>query len=78
LWDLRILLGVVAGLAIGWFFKPSGVEVNGVGLVSPFALAFVAGYSVELLFTAMDRIEAAFSGRDPKTVGPGTQPQAKG
>jgi hypothetical protein len=59
--DLRMLLGMVAGLAIGWFFKPSGTEVNGVGLVSPFALAFVAGYSVDLLFTVMDRVVATFS-----------------
>jgi hypothetical protein len=59
--DLRMLLGMVAGLAIGWFFKPSGTEVNGVGLVSPFALAFLAGYSVDLLFTLMDRVVATFS-----------------
>jgi hypothetical protein len=59
--DLRMLLGMVAGLAIGWFFKPSGTEVNGVGLVSPFALAFLAGYSVDLLFTVMDRVVATFS-----------------
>jgi hypothetical protein len=66
--DLRILLGVVAGLAIGWFFRSSGTEVNGIGLVSPFALAFVAGYSVEPLFTAMDRIGTAISapGETPK------------
>jgi hypothetical protein len=59
--DLRMLLGMVAGLAIGWFFKPPGTEVNGVGLVSPFALAFLAGYSVDLLFTVMDRVVATFS-----------------
>jgi hypothetical protein len=52
--DLRIWLGIVAGLAIGWFFKPSATEASGINLLSPFALAFVAGYSVDLLFTAMD------------------------
>ena len=31
----------------------------------PLALAFVAGYSVDLLFTAMDRLVAAFSGQIP-------------
>jgi hypothetical protein len=67
--DFRILLGVVAGLAIGWFFRSSGTEVNGIGLVSPFALAFVAGYSVEPLFTAMDRIGTAIS------AGPGETPK---
>jgi hypothetical protein len=29
--------------------------------ISPFALAFLAGYSVEVLFAAMDRFIAAFS-----------------
>jgi hypothetical protein len=62
--DLRMLLGMVAGLAIGWFFKqPSGTEVNGVGLVSPFALAFLAGYSVDLLFKAMNRVVSSLEDR---------------
>jgi hypothetical protein len=77
-WDLRISLRALAGLAIGWFFKPSGVEVTGIGLVSPFALAFVAGYSVDLLFTAMDRIVAAFSGPEAplRPATQGQQPRA--
>jgi cation transport protein ChaC len=66
-WDLRGWLGAVSGLAIGWFCKPSSADVNGLGLISPFALAFVAGYSVDLLFTAMDRIVSAFSGPGSKT-----------
>jgi hypothetical protein len=66
-WDLRGWLGAVSGLAIGWFCKPSSADVNGLGLISPFALAFVAGYSVDLLFTAMDRIVSAFSGPVSKT-----------
>lgn len=68
-WDLRISLGILAGLAIGWFLKPSTTEVNGIGLASPFALSFVAGYSVDLLFTAMDRIVAAFSGAEKTPEG---------
>ena|SRR5690349_805375 len=62
---------MVAGLAIGWYFKSSGTEVNAICLVSPFGLAFVARYSVERLFTAMDdRIGTAFSGPDPKAPDP--------
>jgi hypothetical protein len=77
-WDLRISLGILAGLAIGWFLKPSGVEAaTGIGLVSPLALAFVAGYSVDLLFTAMDRIVAAFSGPDRVPEAP-RRPAAQG
>jgi hypothetical protein len=61
-YSLRVWLGVVAGLAIGWFLRPEKVEVGSATSISPFALAFVAGYSVDLLFTAMDRLVLAFSG----------------
>jgi hypothetical protein len=30
--------------------------------IQPLALAFIAGYSVELVFTAMDNVIAAFAG----------------
>jgi len=59
--NLRVWLGVVAGLAIGWFFRSDKAAGPAVGSISALALAFVAGYSVDLLFTAMDRIVAAFS-----------------
>jgi glutathione-specific gamma-glutamylcyclotransferase len=76
-WDLRGWLGAVSGLAIGWFCKPSSADVNGLGLISPFALAFVAGYSVDLLFTAMDRIVSAFSGSGSKTPEATSKPLPK-
>jgi hypothetical protein len=63
--SLRTWLGVIAGLAIGWFFAPDKSTGAGLGALSPLALAFVAGYSVDLLFTAMDRLVAAFSGSPP-------------
>lgn len=65
MYSLRIFLGALAGLAVGWFFKPEAdqIFVNG---ASPFALAFLAGYSVELLFAGMDRIVAAFSQQPAK------------
>jgi hypothetical protein len=63
--SLRTWLGVIAGLAIGWFFAPDKSTGAGLGALSPLALAFVAGYSVDLLFTAMDRLVAAFSGPPP-------------
>ena len=61
-YTLRAMLGTVAGLAIGWFLRPDKLEIDGASSMSPFALAFVAGYSVDLLFTALDRIVLAFSG----------------
>jgi hypothetical protein len=57
----RLLLGGLSGLVIGWFIDPSSVKT-----ASPFALAFVAGYSVELLFSIMDKIIAALSSPAPQ------------
>ncbi len=55
----RFLLGGLSGLAIGWFISPS--TDASLKTISPFALAFVAGYGVELLFSVMDKIIATFS-----------------
>ncbi len=54
---LRLQLGALAGLAIGWFINP-GVSL---GSLSPLALAFLAGYSVEVLFSGMDRLINRFA-----------------
>lgn len=57
---VRVPLGMLAGLAIGWVL---GDRTDGVfGQITPWALAFLAGYSVELVFTAMDRLIGAFTG----------------
>lgn len=65
---VRIFLGMLAGLAIGWLFR-SNMSLVGdtakesnelISRLGPSALSFVAGYSVELLFSAMDRIIVAF------------------
>ena len=56
---IRLFLGAMAGIASGWLLKPGDV-----GLLSSapaWVLAFVAGYSVELVFSFMDRIVTAFS-----------------
>lgn len=65
----RLYLGILAGLAIGWFLRPdsmvSGLPVSKESLrslysITPLTLSFLAGYSVELLFSAMDRLVKAF------------------
>lgn len=56
---LRIQLGAVSGLAIGWFFDSE--DVSTLSSLSPLALAFLAGYSVEVLFSLMDRLIYTFS-----------------
>jgi len=72
-YKLRLLLGTLSGLSAAWFLKVdptavTAVESSGVSLqfldaVAPWALAFLAGYSVELLFAALDKIVSAFTGK---------------
>jgi hypothetical protein len=59
---IRLYLGTLGGMVVAWFLTPEAAD----GLfrtLSPFALAFLAGYSVELLFAAMDRLIAAFTNK---------------
>jgi hypothetical protein len=57
---LRLNIGLLSGLAIGWFVKPASGDPSLVSL-SPLALAFVAGYGSELFFVALDRLVQAFA-----------------
>jgi hypothetical protein len=55
---IRLYLGMIAGLTFAWLFSwiiPAGSE-SGLGAASPLAIAFMVGYSVEILFSALDRI----------------------
>lgn len=70
---LRITLGAMAGMAVVWLFHPSSIVLgdeiqNGSNVfggifdaLSPLALAFIAGYSVEVMFSVMDTTIAKFS-----------------
>ena len=49
-------LGLLAGLGVGYLFKDQISGDSALGALSPLALAFVAGYSVEVLFSVMDRM----------------------
>jgi hypothetical protein len=68
---IRIPLGMLSGIAVGLFLDPKALP-TGWEAVQPVAFAFLAGYSVELIFTAMDRLVGAFTGRNqpgtPDTV----------
>lgn len=73
---LRLGLGGIAGLAIGWFWSPTSAKaaMDVANLTTaPFALAFVAGFSIELLFSILDRILAAVN---PNTSGAQNKNQA--
>jgi len=58
---LRIALGGMAGIMIGWFFVPAESKEVAITLM-PFGLAFVAGFSIEILFSTLERITAAIDG----------------
>ena len=65
---LRVYLGMISGLAIGWFWNQSPQSASSGGplsisTLSPFALAFVAGYGVELFFTLLDKIVSTFTNK---------------
>lgn len=52
---LRLALGTLAGLIVGWFiFLLPGQTF--LASISPFAIAFLVGYNIELLFSLMDNL----------------------
>ena len=59
---IRLYLGMLGGMVFAWFITPETADKLFQSL-SPFALAFLAGYSVELLFAAMDRFLGAFTSK---------------
>ena len=67
---LRVFLGMISGLAIGWFWThDSSAATNAAGgpmslsTLSPFALAFIAGYGVEVFFALLDKIVSTFTNK---------------
>lgn len=71
---LRVQLGALSGLAVGWFADSSSSlmvteHVFSFEALSPLALSFLAGYSVEVLFAFMDRLINAFSSSDSSLAG---------
>ncbi len=59
-YTLRLQIGGLAGLAVGWFINGSQ-PIVGVGSLSPVALAFAAGFGSDLLFATLDKIVGAFT-----------------
>lgn len=51
---LRLTLGALGGMIIGWFLKPE--ETGAIASLSPMALAFLMGYNVDVLFSLMDKV----------------------
>ncbi|MCP4349810.1 MAG: hypothetical protein GY795_30380 [Desulfobacterales bacterium] len=66
-YGLRIQLGALSGLAVGWFIDAGSSSL--VSSLSPLAIAFLTGYSIEVLFAIMDRLISAFTIKEnPKGV----------
>ncbi|PCI29520.1 MAG: hypothetical protein COB67_03960 [SAR324 cluster bacterium] len=63
---LRLPLGALSGMTIGWFLTPEDVSFG--GSAAPMALAFLAGYNVEILFSLMDKLSEKLIIRPKKTV----------
>ncbi len=66
--NLRVYLGIISGLAIGWFWgqgpsTPGTAGPMSLTTLSPFALAFIAGYGVEIFFALLDKLIAAFTNK---------------
>ena len=55
---MRVSLGGVAGIVIGWFSSSAtlGVDTTATALSIPFALAFLTGYGIEVLFSVLDKL----------------------
>ena len=58
---VRIFLGMLSGLTLQWLVVRSDGTIA--GGVTPAVLAFIGGYSVEMLFTAIDRLVLLVTGR---------------
>lgn len=50
---LRLTLGSLGGMIIGWFMQPQ--DFDSLSVLSPMALAFLMGYNVDVFFSVMDR-----------------------
>lgn len=69
---LRIALGGIAGIAIGWFWVSApSKNAELVAITSaPLVLAFLAGFSIDILFALIDRVSRMISdapGQGPPT-----------
>jgi comEA protein len=63
---LRLALGTLAGLIVGWFiFLLPGQTF--LASISPFAVAFLVGYNIEIIFSFMDNLISRISEAEEKS-----------
>jgi len=63
---VRILLGTLSGFTLQWMFFSEATSSG--AKITPAILAFLGGYSVELLFSALDRVIATVKDMIPKSA----------
>jgi hypothetical protein len=77
---LRVALGGLAGIIIGWFWVPSGVA-GGSPAISvsaiPFGMAFLAGFSIETLFSMLEGLNRIISHQTESKPSAATDAAAK-
>lgn len=59
---VRLSLGALTGIVVGWFIDPSTSAMAGVSAV---ALSFVAGYGADYFFQLIDRVMLSLTGATP-------------
>jgi len=65
-YSYRITLGIVGGIVISWF---SITDTSGViSSITPAALAFLVGYSIEVLYNVLDSIVKALGANESQSV----------
>lgn len=69
---LRIALGGIAGIVIGWFWVPGGPSTpDPVTITSvPFGLAFLVGFSIDILFSLLDRLNKTIADTAQQAAAP--------
>jgi len=65
---LRIALGGLAGIIIGWFWVPAGGSGGALLQITsvPFGVAFLAGFSIETLFSLLDKLNGSLLNRETR------------
>lgn len=55
---LRVALGALAGIILGWFWTPDSVGSNEIGSVgfSLFGMSFLLGFSIDVFFVMLERL----------------------
>jgi hypothetical protein len=66
---MMLSLGGIAGIVIGWFSSASPGADGATSLYVPFALAFLTGYGIDVLFSLLDRLNRLIGEPDKNHVG---------